>query len=114
MDPLLVDVVHFYPQENAQTHNTIKYESVNEENPTTAIVRRGTPFNGVVRFTRPFDEENDMIQLLFTLGDKPQMDTQGSVFLRRDAVHDKHAWTAKILDVQEGTVSFEVNISLQY
>ncbi|KAL0820667.1 hypothetical protein ABMA28_006499 [Loxostege sticticalis] len=109
MDPLLVDVVHFYPRENAQTHNTVKYESVNEEIPTTAIVRRGQPFNGVVRFTRPYDEEKDMVQLLFTLGDKPQMDTQGSMFLRRDAVHDKHSWTAKILDVQDGTVSFEVS-----
>ncbi|KAL4705624.1 hypothetical protein ACJJTC_002010 [Scirpophaga incertulas] len=109
MEPLTVDVVHFYPRENAQTHNTVKYEVVNDENPTTTIVRRGQPFNGVVRFTRPFNEENDMVQLLFTLGDNPRMDTQGSIFIRRDVVTDKHSWSAKLLVVQEDTVSFEVS-----
>lgn len=109
MDPLVVDVVHFYPRENAQPHNTVKFEAVNDENPTTAIVRRGQPFNGVVRFTRPFDENEDIMQLVFTLGDKPQMDTQGSVFMRRDAIPEKHSWYAKIVDVQEDTVSFEVS-----
>ncbi|CAH0764573.1 unnamed protein product [Diatraea saccharalis] len=109
MEPLQVDVVYFYPKENAQTHNTVKFEAVNEENPTTTIVRRGQPFNGVVRFTRDYDETNDMVQLLFTLGDRPTMDTQGSIFLRRDVVPDKHSWSAKLIDVQGNTLSFEVN-----
>ncbi|CAG5015111.1 unnamed protein product [Parnassius apollo] len=109
MEPLVVDVVYFYPKENAQTHNTVKFEVVNEENPTVTIVRRGQPFNGVVRFTRAFDENEDIVQLVFSLGDKPQMDTQGSIFLHRDVVPDKHAWVAKILDVQGDTVSFEVS-----
>ncbi|XP_052755774.1 hemocyte protein-glutamine gamma-glutamyltransferase-like [Galleria mellonella] len=109
MEPLVVDVVHFYPKENAQPHNTSKYEVVNDETPTTTIVRRGQPFNGVVRFNRPYQEEVDLVQLVFTLGDKPQMDTQGSVFLRRDAVSDKHSWSAKLTNVQEDTLSFEVS-----
>ncbi|XP_041984352.1 hemocyte protein-glutamine gamma-glutamyltransferase-like [Aricia agestis] len=110
MEPLQVDVVHFYPKENAQPHNTLKFEVVNEEYPTVAVVRRGQPFSAVVRFTRPYDEEVDLVQLVFTLGDKPSFDTQGSVYLRRDVVPDKHAWSAKILDVQEdNTVSFEVS-----
>ncbi|KAI8420371.1 hypothetical protein MSG28_008888 [Choristoneura fumiferana] len=66
MEPLLVDVVHFYPKENAQPHNTVKYEIVNDEDPTVAIVRRGQPFNGVVRFTRPIDENEDVVQLVST------------------------------------------------
>ncbi|KAM3960323.1 hemocyte protein-glutamine gamma-glutamyltransferase [Aphomia sociella] len=109
MEPLVVDIVHFYPKENAQPHNTSKYEVVNDENPTATIVRRGQPFNGVVRFNRPYDEEIDLVQLVFTLGDKPQMDTQGAMFLRRDAVSDKHTWSAKLTDVQEDTLSFEVS-----
>ncbi|XP_063626874.1 hemocyte protein-glutamine gamma-glutamyltransferase-like [Cydia splendana] len=109
MEPLLVDVVHFYPRENAQPHNTVKYEVVNEEDPTVAIVRRGQPFNGVVRFTRPYNEESDLVQLVFTLGDKPAMETMGSVFLKRDAVADKHAWTARLTDVQNDTLSFEIS-----
>ncbi|XP_050352599.1 hemocyte protein-glutamine gamma-glutamyltransferase-like [Nymphalis io] len=109
MDPLLVDVVHFYPRENAQPHNTVKFEVINDENPTTTVVRRGQPFNGVARFTRPFDENEDIVQLVFNLGDKPQMDTQGSMFLKRDVIPDKYSWCAKILDVQGDTVSFEVS-----
>ncbi|XP_059057937.1 hemocyte protein-glutamine gamma-glutamyltransferase-like [Achroia grisella] len=109
MEPLVVDVVHFYPKENAQPHNTMKYEVVNDENPTTTIIRRGQPFNGVVRFNRPYDEETDLVQLVFSLGDKPQMDTQGSVFLKPDAISDKHSWSAKLTHVQEDTLSFEVS-----
>ncbi|RVE44371.1 hypothetical protein evm_010992 [Chilo suppressalis] len=112
MEPLQVDVVYFYPKENAQTHNTVKYEAVNEENPTTTIVRRGQPFNGVVRFTREYDESIDMVQLIFTIGDKLSMDTQGSVFLSRDAVTDNHRWSAKLIDAQADTLSFEVRFQM--
>lgn len=41
---------------------------VNDENPTTTIVRRGQPFSGVVRFNRPYDEANDIVQLVFSIG----------------------------------------------
>ncbi|KAJ8717662.1 hypothetical protein PYW07_005592 [Mythimna separata] len=110
MEPLQVDVVHFYPRENAQPHNTVKYEVVNDENPTTTIVRRGQPFSGVVRFTRPFDEANDIVQLVFSIGDKPSMETMGKMFIRRDVATDKHSWTAQLLDIQEGnTLSFKVS-----
>ncbi|XP_050674600.1 hemocyte protein-glutamine gamma-glutamyltransferase-like [Leptidea sinapis] len=109
MEPLQVDVVHFYPKENAEPHNTLKFEAVNDENPTTTIVRRGQPFNGVVRFTRPYDDNDDIVQLVFTLGDKPSMDTQGSMYLKYDSVPDIHSWSAKLLDVQENTLSFVVS-----
>ncbi|CAG4986820.1 unnamed protein product [Colias eurytheme] len=110
MEPLLVDVVHFYPRENAQPHNTVKFEVVNEETPVCTIVRRGQPFNGVVRFNRPYDENDDLVQFVFTLGDKPALDTQGSIYLKRDAVTDKYTWTAKLLSVQEdNTLSFEIS-----
>lgn len=109
MEPLQVDVVYFYPKENAQPHNTMKFEVVNDENPTTTIVRRGQPFNGVIRFNRSYDEAADMVQFVFTLGDKPTMDTQGSVFLRRDAVPDKHGWSAKLTNVEDNTLSFELS-----
>ncbi|KAJ8717052.1 hypothetical protein PYW08_005451 [Mythimna loreyi] len=110
MEPLQVDVVHFYPRENAQPHNTVKYEVVNDENPNTTIVRRGQPFSGVVRFKRPFDEANDVVQLVFSIGDKPSMETVGKMFIKRDAATDKHSWTANLLDIQEGnTLSFKVS-----
>ena len=42
------------------------------------------------------------------------MDTQGSIFLRRDAIPEKHSWYAKIVDVQEDTVSFEVSLNSDF
>lgn len=109
MEPLQVDIVYFYPRDNAKTHHTIKYEVVNEESQKCTIVRRGQPFSGVIRFNRDFDENEDMIQLLFIIGDKPNLDTQGSMYVRRDAVSDKNRWTAKLLNVEGNTVSFEVS-----
>ncbi|XP_026739990.1 hemocyte protein-glutamine gamma-glutamyltransferase-like [Trichoplusia ni] len=110
MEPLQVDIVHFYPRENAQPHNTVKYEVVNDENPTTTIVRRGQPFSGVVRFNRPYDEANDIVQLVFSIGDKLTMDTMGKMFIRRDAVPDKHSWSATLQDLPEpNTLSFNVS-----
>ncbi|XP_034835150.1 hemocyte protein-glutamine gamma-glutamyltransferase-like [Maniola hyperantus] len=114
MEPLVVDIIHFYPVENAQPHNTKKFEAVNIDPPTdvtTTIVRRGQPFNGVVRFNRPYDENMDTVQLVFTLGDKPQIDTQGSMFLKRDAIPDKYSWSAKVVEVgdQDNTISFEIS-----
>ncbi|XP_059057933.1 hemocyte protein-glutamine gamma-glutamyltransferase-like [Achroia grisella] len=107
MEPLVVNVVYFYPKENAESHNTSRYEVVNDENPTT-VVRRGQPFNGVVRFDRSYDEETDIIQLVFTLENKPQMDTQGSMFLSSDAISDNNSWSAKLTQVQGEDLSFEV------
>ncbi|KAG7301256.1 hypothetical protein JYU34_014160 [Plutella xylostella] len=111
MEPLQVDIVHFYPADNAQPHNTRKYEVVNELNPTTAVVRRGQPFSGVVRFKRPIDEENDVVQLVFVLGENPQLDkeTMGSVFIKRESVPEKGIWSARITDVQEDNMMFEVS-----
>lgn len=109
MEPLQVDIVYFYPRDNAKTHHTIKYEVVNEESQKCTIVRRGQPFSGVIRFNRDFDENEDMIQLLFIIGDKPNLDTQESMYVRRDAVSDKNRWTAKLLNVEGNTVSFEVS-----
>ncbi|OWR55378.1 hemocyte protein-glutamine gamma-glutamyltransferase [Danaus plexippus plexippus] len=109
MEPLKVDVVHFYPRENAQAHNTIKYEVVNDEVPTIAVLRRGSPFNGVIRFDRPIVEDEDTVQLVFTLGDKPMHDTQGSMFLRRDVASDKYSWSAKITSIDDIHMNFEVS-----
>ncbi|GBP63544.1 Hemocyte protein-glutamine gamma-glutamyltransferase [Eumeta japonica] len=109
MEALAVDVVYFYPKENAQTHNTFKFEAVNEEGPKTTIVRRGQPFSGVVRFTRPYDVNNDLVQLVFTLGDKPTLDTQGAMFVKREVVADKHSWSARLTNLENDTLSFEVS-----
>lgn len=50
--------------------------------------------------------------LFICTGDKPQIDTQGSMFLKRDAVPDKYSWSAKVVDVgdQDNTISFEVSV----
>ncbi|XP_053614959.1 hemocyte protein-glutamine gamma-glutamyltransferase-like [Plodia interpunctella] len=111
MEPLLVDVVYFYPRDNAESHHTTKYEVLSGKEPKTTVLRRGQPFNGVVRFTKPFDEDMDLVQLVFTLGDKPQYETTGSMFIRRNVAPNKQTWSAKLVAVQQQNkdVSFEVS-----
>ncbi|XP_061720968.1 hemocyte protein-glutamine gamma-glutamyltransferase-like [Cydia pomonella] len=109
MKPLVVNEVNFYPRENAKLHHTDSYELVNAEDSKVAIVRRGQLFKGKVQFTRSYDEKSDLVQLVFTLGDSPAMATMGSMYLKRDAVVDKHAWSAKLTDVQKDTLYFEIS-----
>ncbi|XP_052743737.1 hemocyte protein-glutamine gamma-glutamyltransferase [Bicyclus anynana] len=112
MGPLLVDIIHFYPVENAQPHYTKRFEVLNKNatDITTTIVRRGQPFNGVLRFNRPYDEDCDIVKLVFRLGNEPYtVDTTASVVLRRDPVPRTNSWSAKIADVGDQDVSFEVS-----
>ncbi|XP_047996689.1 hemocyte protein-glutamine gamma-glutamyltransferase-like [Leguminivora glycinivorella] len=108
MEHLAVDEVNFYPQENAKQHNTDKYELVNAEDPAV-IVRRGQLFKGHIQFNRAYDEQSDVVQLVFTLGDSNTRETKGFMLLKREAVAEKHTWSAKLTDVRENTVYFEVS-----
>ncbi|XP_063366650.1 hemocyte protein-glutamine gamma-glutamyltransferase-like [Cydia amplana] len=109
MEPLVVNEVNFYPRENAKLHHTDKYELVNAEDSKAAILRRGQLFKGEVQFTRPYDEESDLVQLVFTFGDSHSMETTGSMYLKRDAVVEKHAWSAQLTDVQNDTLYIEIS-----
>ncbi|KAG6457188.1 hypothetical protein O3G_MSEX010160 [Manduca sexta] len=62
----------------------------------------------MVRFNRPYDETKDLVQLVFSLGKRVHMETQGTMYIRPDAVQDKHTWTAKLTASKENTLSFEV------
>ncbi|XP_063385685.1 hemocyte protein-glutamine gamma-glutamyltransferase-like [Cydia fagiglandana] len=109
MPLLIVNEVDFYPRENAKLHHTDRYELVNAEDSKVVIVRRGQLFKGKIQFTRPYDENLDLVQLVFTLGVSTSMETTGSMYLKRDAVVEKHAWSAKITDVQKDTLYFEIS-----
>ncbi|VVC93088.1 unnamed protein product [Leptidea sinapis] len=43
-------VISLYAVNIQKSWSHYKFEAVNDENPTTTIVRRGQPFNGVVRY----------------------------------------------------------------
>ena len=54
---------------NAKAHHTDRYESTQVVilDPHL-VVRRGEPFDIVIRFDRPFDSSKDDIQLIFDFG----------------------------------------------
>ncbi|GBP35766.1 Hemocyte protein-glutamine gamma-glutamyltransferase [Eumeta japonica] len=108
MEALDVNMVSI-SKENTKAHHTFKYEAVNVKNLKTMIVRRGQPFSVVVRFTRPYDENNDLVQLVFTLGDRATQDTQGDAFIKRDMVADKDSWSARLTNLQNNILFFEVS-----
>lgn len=65
---LEIDVVYFYPKENAAQHHTDKFELVHDVLPLP-ILRRGQKFTVAVRFRgRNFEENKDLVRFLFSYG----------------------------------------------
>lgn len=67
-DNLKVDLVNFYPVENATEHHTDRFELVHDEVPIP-ILRRGQKFFMSIRFSqRKFDIKSDLVRLVFNYG----------------------------------------------
>lgn len=69
---LIVQVVDFCAEENAQAHNTNKFEAVYRDESNgypSLIVRRGQTFRVKIAFNRPFKNLKDSISFIFTFKD---------------------------------------------
>ncbi|XP_044576670.1 hemocyte protein-glutamine gamma-glutamyltransferase-like isoform X2 [Cotesia glomerata] len=111
MEPLVVDTVYMYEKDNAKIHNTINYELVHLD-PPTPILRRGQTFNIAIRFDREYNDETDIVRLLFNFGPNPNIfrGTQGvDVVKSRDSyLTDLEAWGVRMIGVSETDLSVEV------
>lgn len=69
MANLEVDLVYFYPKENAELHRTDRFELVHDEAPVP-ILRRGQTFTVAIRFAqgRNFQEGVDLVRVAFSFG----------------------------------------------
>lgn len=66
---LEIEEIVLDPFENAKAHKTDKYELLLEENGSIPILRRGTPFTMMLKFTNGnYDENRDIIYLIFSFG----------------------------------------------
>lgn len=68
MDPIKVENVHFYPQQNAKQNYTEEYDLVNSVDSPAPVFRRGQSFYLAVTFNRPFDEQIDVVRISFSIG----------------------------------------------
>lgn len=68
MEPLQVQMVEFYPKDNAVESHTEEYDLVNNPEGATPVFRRGANFFCCVRLNREFDETFDNLKVIFKIG----------------------------------------------
>ena len=68
--PLSVKKVDLLIEENAIEHHTSEYDHCcqDQNGPYNLVIRRGQKFDIQVEFHRPFDEEQDVINLRMEIG----------------------------------------------
>lgn len=69
MEPLRVDFVSFYPEQNAEEHHTLDYDLVSSVTPATPVFRRGGDFYFNVRFDRSYILGTDIVNVSFGFGE---------------------------------------------
>ncbi|XP_044729882.1 hemocyte protein-glutamine gamma-glutamyltransferase-like [Chrysoperla carnea] len=112
---LEVELIYLYPQENAKLHHTENYELLYDE-PACPVLRRGNPFTAVIRFAnRPFNEDTDVIKLVFTYGPNAHVTkgTKNILRLTKKTIKThKNLWSAKIIHQQDTTLTLQITTSV--
>ncbi|GJQ79412.1 hypothetical protein Trydic_g16271 [Trypoxylus dichotomus] len=74
MANLQVEIIYFYPLENAEKHHTENYELIHDEVAVTPVLRRGQKFNIAIRFTgRQYSSGIDSVSVIFNFGPNPNV-----------------------------------------
>lgn len=66
--PLTVELMEFYPRDNAKEHHTDMYELVSDAQTPTPVLRRGQNFFFAIRFDRSFEQQRDFVRVNFNFG----------------------------------------------
>ncbi|XP_066591017.1 hemocyte protein-glutamine gamma-glutamyltransferase-like [Prorops nasuta] len=111
MEPLIVEMVYMYEVENASAHRTYNYELVHLD-PPTPVLRRGQVFNVALRFNREYQDDLDIVRLLFSFGPNPNVmkGTRGisTVTMRDTYLTDLEAWGVRMIGANDVDISIEV------
>jgi len=106
---LRVTGVYYYPEQNAKSHRTSKFELVSRGTP---ILRRGQSFFIALRTPlRAFDETRDTVKLTFNYGPRPSplIGTQFNLTAEKKAFDRKESsWAARIAAHDKNAISIEV------
>ncbi|BFZ19490.1 hypothetical protein BsWGS_22529 [Bradybaena similaris] len=94
---------------NTKAHHTNKFAVTRPSNPNQQlVVRRGQPFTVTIAFTRPYDEKEDDLKLIFEAGPRPleSKKTRVEFILSHEDIPNE--WGAKIVSTQGSTVTIEI------
>ncbi|CAH0548098.1 unnamed protein product [Brassicogethes aeneus] len=110
---LEVEGISLFPKENAKKHRTYKYETVHDDENPTAVLRRGQTFKMQLKFFNgSFDENKDIVKLIFNYGSNPNAlkGTQGvlKVDFTGKICAENTDWSCEILKKDDKCLSFEV------
>ena len=107
---LRVTDVYYYPEQNAKSHRTSKFELVAKGNP---VFRRGQSFFLALKTPlRPFDESRDSIKLTFNFGPRPSplIATQFNLKAEKKPFdRTETSWACRIASHDRNAISIEVN-----
>jgi hypothetical protein len=110
---LRVSGVYFYPEQNAKSHRTSKFELVGKGN---SVLRRGQSFFLALKTpVRPFDESRDIVKLTFNFGPRPSplIATQFNLKAERKPFdRNETSWAARIAAFDKNAISIEVSYTL--
>lgn len=117
---LHVKDVDLHIEANTIKHRTNDYTCTEERKyqgkilPAELVVRRGDSIKITIEFDRPYEDETDDVQLIFTLGDKPtpSRGTLARFFLNEkgDRKFKPNKWGATLQDKNANKATILVNI----
>ncbi|KAK2155751.1 hypothetical protein LSH36_232g01006 [Paralvinella palmiformis] len=107
--------INFNVEENAQRHHTEKYEITEWRTdpsgrslPPQLVVRRGEPFDILIKFDRAYDTYKDDIKLVFTTGKKPRESKGTQVTLMLSDKDLPRQWGAKLVKNEGQSASIRI------
>ncbi|XP_017784888.1 PREDICTED: hemocyte protein-glutamine gamma-glutamyltransferase-like [Nicrophorus vespilloides] len=113
-----IELVYLYPKENSTSHKTDKFELVHDEENPIAIFRRGLKFTMAIRFSgRNFEDDMDVVKLIFSFGKNPNPIKGTKVSIRLDPKRtdpeDHNNWYAGFLGRSADSITLEVSAPVQ-
>ncbi|XP_017784889.1 PREDICTED: hemocyte protein-glutamine gamma-glutamyltransferase-like [Nicrophorus vespilloides] len=114
---LKVDLVCLFPKENSTSHKTDKFDLVRDEENPIAVLRRGLKFTIAIRFSeRNYEDERDIVKLIFSFGPNPNAIKGTKVTIRLDPkstdFEHHNNWYAGFLERSGDLFTLEVSASV--
>ncbi|XP_035218185.1 hemocyte protein-glutamine gamma-glutamyltransferase-like [Stegodyphus dumicola] len=111
--PIEVDTVEFYCNDNAKSHHTDNYDLLEGKEPSP-VLRRGDSFFMAIRFNRPFNIQTDKIRLDFTFGPKKQIGKGTLILLpvtdKKSLTLEPSKWDICLARIERTIVTLQIQI----
>ncbi|XP_046450915.1 annulin-like [Daphnia pulex] len=111
---LKVGLVDILIAENGKDHHTFDYEMMERPVDANLVVRRGQPFNLVLKFNRNFDPATDAVSLIFTVADAKMPSPSNGTTIAIPVLNDNSSslpaggWWARLVASSELSIKVQV------